>query len=82
MIGPAVFFFILQHHISNIPRYSCYCISLFLERDYPEKIIMWYFLHFLSAAQNSSRSDHSGHVCCYTFMKHLEHNLLCALSRY
>jgi hypothetical protein len=38
--------------------------------------------HLLSTPQYSSRSNHSGHVCCYTIMNLFEHNLLCALSRY
>ena len=49
-------------------------ISLLLERDHPGKVIMWYFFHLLSTSQYNSRSNHSGHACCYTSLNHPEHN--------
>jgi hypothetical protein len=43
---------------------------------------MWQFLPSLSTSQYNSRSNHSGHGCCYTNLNHLEHHLLCVSSRY
>jgi len=37
---------------------------------------------FVSTSQYNSRSNHSGHACCYTNLNYLEHHLLCASSRY
>ena len=56
--------------------------SLFLETDYPGKVVMGQFFHLISTSQYNSRWNHSGHACCYTNLNHLEHHLLCASSRY
>jgi hypothetical protein len=62
----------------NHRRHLAYMISLFLERDYPGKVTIWQFFHLLSTLQYYSRSNHSGHACCYTNLNHLQHHLLCA----
>jgi hypothetical protein len=63
---------------SPVSKHLAYMVSQFLERDYPGKVIMWWFFHLLSTSQYNSRSNHSGHACCYTNLNHLEHHLLCA----
>jgi hypothetical protein len=67
---------------SPVSKHLAYMVSLFLETDYPGKVIMWWFLHLFSTSQYNSRSNHSGHACCYTNLNNLEHHLLCASSRY
>jgi hypothetical protein len=55
-------------------------LSLFLQRDYPGKKIMWKFFHLLSTSQCSSRSNHCSQACCNTILNHLEKLLLRSVS--
>ena len=54
--------------------------SLFLETGYPGKVTTRYSIHLFSISQYSSRSNQSGHVCCLTFINHLQHHLVCAIN--
>ena len=47
-----------------------------------DKLECGIFFHLVSTSQYNSRSNHSGHACCYTNLNHLENHLLCASSRY
>jgi hypothetical protein len=67
-------YFVLRGSISHL--------YLFLETGYPGRVITWNFFHLLSTSRYRSRSNHSGHACCYTIMNHLDYHLLCASSRY
>jgi hypothetical protein len=75
---------VIQQLLTSPSPSSChaYVRSLFLERDYPGKVIMRQFFHLLSTSQYNSRSNHSGPACRCTHLNHLEHHLLCASSRY
>ena len=65
--------FYLRGHMSHF--------SLFLERDYPWKVILLYFFHLISTTQYSGRSKHSGHSCFCMIMNHLQLHLLRDSSR-
>jgi hypothetical protein len=60
--------FVLLYVGYSSPALYLIPLSLFLERDCPGKVIMWRVFRLLSSLQYISRSNRSGHACCYTMV--------------
>ena len=60
------------------PPFTLVTLLFVFGRSCPRKVVFPLF----STSQRSSRSNHSGHACCFTIMNRLELHLLSASSRY